>query len=649
MGIVQLDRIQASEGRVSERLARQLTHDVRILDRGKNIGSQTQAAVRRRQLAQFLPNTSRAEALLERILQGNDLAPVAFLQLGVRASRAVGRLQRTDASQGRFYGTGFLVGPAVLMTNNHVLPDASSARETLLDLDYELDCQGLELPPQRHRLAPDRLFLTNKELDCTLVAVDARPELGSQSLAQFGWLPLSAEPGKAIVGEFLSIIQHPAGERKQVCVRENKLLKYGDESLWYQADTVPGSSGSPVFNPFWQVVALHHSGVPERDSRGRVLLSDGTAVPDVQLKNQDESRIRWIANEGIRISVIMRWLRGVASGNRLLAAVLAGQQPALSSPPRPDRPHSPTGPPDTTGLSAPDEVDSPAPNAAQPLTDGSGYNPFHLGSGACELPLPDDVELLPADVTRAAEQAPGTASPQPWELPCDGFSVVYSAAQRRTALVAGHLAASPNPTAEAGPRRREGRLPQAWQPAPGSGPDPGDPEAGLLLLVGEALPELRRGSESDLWLTTNHVGTSPTPPSDWSHWLKLTRSIATRLRETHAPVTIWAGVWPADRGESRRESRGALPNDSAGLWKLHAWRAVDRVCVVCLAWSWSSRDSGSVGAVRQIPFTTLRDSLGWSVTGGWCEVIDAPALPAEGRPVHQIAELTWPSDRPDPI
>ena len=35
MGIVQLDRIQASEGRVSERLARQLTHDVRILDRGK--------------------------------------------------------------------------------------------------------------------------------------------------------------------------------------------------------------------------------------------------------------------------------------------------------------------------------------------------------------------------------------------------------------------------------------------------------------------------------------------------------------------------------------------------------------------------------------------------------------------------------------
>jgi endonuclease G len=94
--------------------------------------------------------------------------------------------------------------------------------------------------------------------------VNPQPEIGTQSLSQFGWLPLSNREGKAIVGEFLSIIQHPGGERKQVCVRENKLLRYGDDTLWYQADTVAGSSGSPVFNPFWQVVALHHSGVPAR-------------------------------------------------------------------------------------------------------------------------------------------------------------------------------------------------------------------------------------------------------------------------------------------------------------------------------------------------------------------------------------------------
>jgi endonuclease G len=32
--------------------------------------------------------------------------------------------------------------------------------------------------------------------------------------------------------------------------------------LQYVADTMDGSSGSPVFNQNWEVVALHHSGAP---------------------------------------------------------------------------------------------------------------------------------------------------------------------------------------------------------------------------------------------------------------------------------------------------------------------------------------------------------------------------------------------------
>ena len=43
-------------------------------------------------------------------------------------------------------------------------------------------------------------------------------------------------------------------------MRENKLIKYTDHTLWYQTDTVAGSSGSPVFNNSWQVAALHHLG-----------------------------------------------------------------------------------------------------------------------------------------------------------------------------------------------------------------------------------------------------------------------------------------------------------------------------------------------------------------------------------------------------
>jgi endonuclease G len=65
-------------------------------------------------------------------------------------------------------------------------------------------------------------------------------------------------------GEYLTIIQHPSGGDKQIALRENQLLKIDTHTLWYRTDTSPGSSGSPVFNDVWQVVALHHSGVPKK-------------------------------------------------------------------------------------------------------------------------------------------------------------------------------------------------------------------------------------------------------------------------------------------------------------------------------------------------------------------------------------------------
>jgi hypothetical protein len=100
---------------------------------------------------------------------------------------------------------------------------------------------------------------------------------------------------KSDVGEYLTIIQHPSGERKQVVVRENKLLKFDGDVLWYATDTVGGSSGSPVFNRFWQVVALHHRGVPKKDSKGRWLRRDGRVcrgIPSTRMPEFDTIAVR---------------------------------------------------------------------------------------------------------------------------------------------------------------------------------------------------------------------------------------------------------------------------------------------------------------------------------------------------------------------
>jgi endonuclease G len=139
---------------------------------------------------------------------------------------------------------------------------------------------------------------------------------------------LNPTPGKTVVGEYLTIIQHPGGERKQVCVRENKLIKYDDSgnTIWYNTDTVGGSSGSPVFNNSWEVVALHHSGVPKTDARGRWLTVDGR-IWDASM---DESQIGWLANEGIRISRILELLRAGYASHPLAAPLLA---PGAARPP----------------------------------------------------------------------------------------------------------------------------------------------------------------------------------------------------------------------------------------------------------------------------------------------------------------------------
>ena len=89
---------------------------------------------------------------------------------------------------------------------------------------------------------------------------------GGAKPSAWGWntLPESSD-GLFVKGEYVSIIQHPNGEMKQIALRENQILDFFDAFLHYRTDTAPGSSGSPVFNDQWEIVALHHSGVPEKD------------------------------------------------------------------------------------------------------------------------------------------------------------------------------------------------------------------------------------------------------------------------------------------------------------------------------------------------------------------------------------------------
>jgi endonuclease G, mitochondrial len=309
-----------------------------------------------------------AEDVLERILVTDDLLGVGYLEGGIAASRAVARVViRDERDRVVGFGTGSMVSPQLLLTNHHVLGNVAVASHARVQFDFQDGFDGQAVPVTEFGLDPDRFFLADKALDFALVAVRATPA----ALSRFGHNKLMGAEGKAIAGDFVTIIQHPGGEKKQIALRENRIVDVLDQFLHYETDTEPGSSGSPVFNDQWEVVALHHAAVP---------------APD-----HDELG-GWV-NEGLRVSRLLAFLRG--------QEYPTAQRPLVDA---------------LLGLESTAEAVRIDPD----YTNRTGYDPDFLDGHHAPLPtLPPDLEELAA-VNRFA------SGDKPYVLPYHHFSVVLN-------------------------------------------------------------------------------------------------------------------------------------------------------------------------------------------------------------------------------
>ncbi len=234
----------------------------------------------------------------ERIIGSNDMRDINYLELAVAVARAICRIRIGAAA-----GSGVLVGPRLLMTNNHVLRSIDEAMAAEAQFDYQENVSGDLLPVQAFRLDPEAFFVTDKALDFTLVGVTEMSAKG-QPISRYPWMKLIPTLGKAEKGDPLNIIQHPRGGLKQIALRNNEVINIPTgkpDFLYYTTDTEPGSSGSPCFNDQWEMIALHHSGVPEMDGE-TILKKDGKPWDE---DKDDPALIDWIANEGARVSAIV--------------------------------------------------------------------------------------------------------------------------------------------------------------------------------------------------------------------------------------------------------------------------------------------------------------------------------------------------------
>jgi endonuclease G len=249
------------------------------------------------------------------------------------------------------FGTGFLVAPNILITNNHVFPTIQHALTCGANFLHEKDKDNHILNGVTFRILPDTFFYTNADLDFTLVYVETQSIEGTMDLKDIGCLPLIATKGKTIIGSAISIIQYPLGGHKRYAFEQNTVTDIDDLQgiIQYTTDTLPASSGAPCFNDSFEVVALHYTGIPSivdgkwRTKKGEVW----------DKETMSENDILWVANAGKSISAIIASLKSIRFSEK-------------------DRPF----------------VDLVLRNSADPLLAGTSVKPVESGSPVNEKNLP---------------------------------------------------------------------------------------------------------------------------------------------------------------------------------------------------------------------------------------------------------------------
>jgi V8-like Glu-specific endopeptidase len=127
------------------------------------------------------------------------------------------------------------------------------------------------------------------ELDVTVVELDGRPDDATCCPVAVDRPLLNTDPPARTF-----VIGHPGGaEKVMLSVRDNKVLDSDRVRLHYRTPTLGGSSGSPVFNKQWELIAVHHAG-------------------DERMPHLNGKEGTYPANEGIWFDGIAGALRGEA-------------------------------------------------------------------------------------------------------------------------------------------------------------------------------------------------------------------------------------------------------------------------------------------------------------------------------------------------
>ena len=197
-------------------------------------------------------------------------------------------------------GTGFLVGPDLVLTNHHVLTDviagAVPAANVSCLFDHSVGQDGGVGHGVRVGLAADWLITASPpspfdaaprpvrrpapdELDYALVRL-ARPVPGEGDRGSYDLL---AEPPTLRKDQTMLVLQHPGGQRIKMAFGPVLAVNENGTRVLHHVNTVAGSSGGPCLTLDMRLAALHHAGSP-RDVRAPGVAKVNAAVPIASIR-----------------------------------------------------------------------------------------------------------------------------------------------------------------------------------------------------------------------------------------------------------------------------------------------------------------------------------------------------------------------------
>ena len=251
-------------------------------------------------LSPDLDEVSRWEVIeqdtLEKLTQGiSTLLPISFLENGIIFSRSVAKVE-INIGGVKDVGTGFLFkieneDDIFFMTNFHVINNESQFENARIIFNYEEDINGDSKASKSYRIDDNSPWYKSpvEELDVSIFKLNC----SESQLKEFGFIILRKVSVQK--NDFVNIIQHPAGQMKQISLYHNIVTNINDRVVQYLTDTFWGSSGAPVFNSNWDVVALHHSGGRRKPAEPKLPLGFKSRNEGIQINRIieffNESRI----------------------------------------------------------------------------------------------------------------------------------------------------------------------------------------------------------------------------------------------------------------------------------------------------------------------------------------------------------------------